>query len=119
MSSAQGGSEGKGRLPQARLAGTSPPPETSLPFRQALSLQQSSRAERSGIHAEETAGSATRWLALIIPTAARTSMGFHFQPRPSVAPPLIADLGITYAKVGFLIGLYFLPGGFSLCRVGC
>jgi MFS family permease len=37
-------------------------------------------------------------------------MGFQFQSLPSVAPPLIADLGITYAEVGFLIGRYFLPG---------
>ncbi|MGK7870956.1 MFS transporter [Falsiroseomonas sp. E2-1-a20] len=51
-----------------------------------------------------------RWLALAVLTAARTSMGFQFQSLPSVAPLLIVDLGITYAEVGFLIGLYFLPG---------
>lgn len=51
-----------------------------------------------------------RWLALAVLTAARTSMGFQFQSLPSVAPPLIADLGIGYGDVGFLIGLYFLPG---------
>jgi MFS family permease len=37
-------------------------------------------------------------------------MGFQFQSLASVAPPLIGDLGLGYAEVGFLIGLYFLPG---------
>ena len=52
----------------------------------------------------------TRWLALAVLTAARTSMGFQFQSLASAAPPLVADLGLGYAEVGFLIGLYFLPG---------
>ncbi len=51
-----------------------------------------------------------RWLALAVPTAARTSMGFQFQSLASAAPPLVADLGLGYAEVGSLIGLYFLPG---------
>jgi MFS family permease len=52
----------------------------------------------------------TRWLALAVLTAARTSMGFQFQSLASVAPPLVRDLGLGYAEVGFLVGLYFLPG---------
>ncbi len=52
----------------------------------------------------------TRWLALAVLTAARTSMGFQFQSLASAAPPLVADLGLGYAEVGSLIGLYFLPG---------
>jgi MFS family permease len=51
-----------------------------------------------------------RWLALAVLTAARTSMGFQFQSLASAAPPLVADLGMGYAEVGSLIGLYFLPG---------
>lgn len=51
-----------------------------------------------------------RWLALIILTAARASMGFQFQSLASVAPLLVDELGVAYADVGFLIGLYFLPG---------
>ena len=47
-----------------------------------------------------------RWLALIVLTAARASMGFQFQSLASVAPLLVEDLGVTYAEVGFLIGLY-------------
>jgi MFS family permease len=52
-------------------------------------------------------------------------MGFQFQSFASVAPPLIGDLGLAYADVGFLIGLYFLPrvalalpGGFLGRRFG-
>jgi len=52
----------------------------------------------------------TRWLALAVLTAARTSMGFQFQSLASAAPPLVDDLGLAYAEVGFLLGLYFLPG---------
>ena len=51
-----------------------------------------------------------RWLALAVLTAARTSMGFQFQSLASAAPPLVADLGLGYAEVGALVGLYFLPG---------
>lgn len=51
-----------------------------------------------------------RWLALIVLTTARASMGFQFQSLASVAPLLVNDLGVTYADVGFLVGLYMLPG---------
>jgi predicted MFS family arabinose efflux permease len=51
-----------------------------------------------------------RWLALTVLTAARASMGFQFQSLASVAPLLIQDLALGYAEVGFLIGLYMLPG---------
>ncbi|MGG5822966.1 MFS transporter [Falsiroseomonas sp. HW251] len=37
-------------------------------------------------------------------------MGFQFQSLGSVAPELMADLGIQYAELGTLIGLYFTPG---------
>jgi len=37
-------------------------------------------------------------------------MGVQFQAIASVAPPLIADLGLSYAQLGTLFGLYMLPG---------
>jgi len=51
-----------------------------------------------------------RWQALIVLTLARVSMGFQFQSVGSVAPLLTRGLGVSYADVGFLIGLYMLPG---------
>ena len=51
-----------------------------------------------------------RWLALIVLTAARASMGFQFQSLASVAPLLVDALGVSYAEIGFLVGLYMLPG---------
>jgi MFS family permease len=51
-----------------------------------------------------------RWLALILLTAARVSMGFQFQSLASVAPLLVDELGVAYVDIGFLVGLYMLPG---------
>ena len=51
-----------------------------------------------------------RWVMLAVLTTARLALGFQFQSIGSTAPFLVADLGIDYAKVGFLIGLYLLPG---------
>ncbi len=51
-----------------------------------------------------------RWLALAVLTVARASLGFQFQSVGSIAPLLIRDLGLSYADIGFLIGLYTLPG---------
>lgn len=50
------------------------------------------------------------WQALTVLTVARTSMGFQFQSVASVSPDLVMQLGLTYADLGTLIGLYFLPG---------
>ena len=50
------------------------------------------------------------WQALTLLTAARVSMGFQFQSVASVSPDLIRELGLSYADLGTLIGLYFLPG---------
>ena len=50
------------------------------------------------------------WQALTVLTVARTSMGFQFQSIASVSPDLVAQLGLTYADLGTLIGLYLLPG---------
>jgi MFS family permease len=51
-----------------------------------------------------------RWVALALVFLTRTSMGFQFQSVASVAPLLIADLGLSYAQFGWLLGLYLLPG---------
>ena len=47
---------------------------------------------------------------LAVLTTSRLALGFQFQSVGSTAPFLVADLGIDYATVGFLIGLYLLPG---------
>ncbi|MGG5819263.1 CynX/NimT family MFS transporter [Falsiroseomonas sp. HW251] len=50
------------------------------------------------------------WQALTVLTVARTSLGFQFQSVASVSPDLVAQLGLDYADLGTLIGLYFVPG---------
>jgi MFS family permease len=52
----------------------------------------------------------SRWVALALIFVTRTSMGIQFQSIGSVAPLLVADIGMTYAQLGMLIGLYLLPG---------
>jgi predicted MFS family arabinose efflux permease len=51
-----------------------------------------------------------RWRALAVLTAARTSLGFQFQSIASLSADLIPSLGLSFATLGVLIGLYFLPG---------
>ncbi len=51
-----------------------------------------------------------RWRALLLLAGARISMGFQFQSLAAVSPGLMGDLGIGYAELGTLIGLYFVPG---------
>ena len=53
-----------------------------------------------------------RWAVLAILCLARMSMGLHLQVVAAVAPFLIADLGLTYAEIGVLIGIFMLPGVF-------
>src|SRR6185436_6874343 len=53
---------------------------------------------------------ANRWVALAIVFVTRTSMGFQFQAVASVAPLMMADLGLSYAQFGWIFGLYMLPG---------
>src|SRR5262245_14558624 len=55
---------------------------------------------------------ANRWVALAIVFVTRTSMGFQFQALASVAPLMVADLGLSYAQLGTLVGIYMLPGAF-------
>lgn len=53
-----------------------------------------------------------RWVVLTLVVVARTAMGFQFQSVAAVGPFLVADLGLSYAELGTLIGLYLLPGAF-------
>jgi len=55
---------------------------------------------------------ANRWAALAIVFVTRTSMGYQFQAVASVGPLLVSDLGLSWAQIGSLIGLYMLPGAF-------
>lgn len=52
----------------------------------------------------------TRWKILIALTLARTAMGVQFQCVPVTAPLLQAGFGWSAADIGWLVGLYFLPG---------
>ena len=51
-----------------------------------------------------------RWAVLALVVVARTAMGVQFQSVAAVGPFLVADLGLSYARLGTLIGLYLLPG---------
>lgn len=55
---------------------------------------------------------APRWRALLVLTAARTTMGVLFQSLVSVYPALAVDMPLNHGELGFLVGLYFLPGAF-------
>ena len=52
----------------------------------------------------------SRWLILAVLFLARTVMACQFQTVGSVGPVLVEALGIGYAQLGTLIGLYMLPG---------
>ena len=54
----------------------------------------------------------SRWAVLALVVVARTAVGFQFQSVAAVGPFLVGDLGLTYAQLGTLIGLYHLPGAF-------
>ena len=51
-----------------------------------------------------------RWQCLVALTLARAAMGFQFQAVAAVAPLLAPALGIDKTQLGWLIGLYLLPG---------
>ena len=54
--------------------------------------------------------SAQRWWILALLFACRAGLGLQFQALGSVADPLVAALGLHYAEIGTLIGLFTLPG---------
>lgn len=51
-----------------------------------------------------------RWTMLAVLFLARTAMSYQFQSVGSLSPFLVSDLGMDYAALGTLIGLYKLPG---------
>ena len=51
-----------------------------------------------------------RWRVLAALSLARVSMGFQFQSVASTAPMLSGSLGFDQAQIGWLVGLYLLPG---------
>jgi MFS family permease len=53
-----------------------------------------------------------RWTVLALVVVARTAMGFQFQSVAAVGPFLVADLALSYAQLGTLMGFYLLPGAF-------
>jgi len=53
-----------------------------------------------------------RWTALAVLTFARTAMGFQFQSVGAVSPLLMEQLHIANTELGWLIGLFSLPGVF-------
>jgi predicted MFS family arabinose efflux permease len=50
------------------------------------------------------------WRCLAALTLARAAMGFQFQSIAAVAPLIGAGLGLDKTQLGWLIGLYLLPG---------
>ena len=53
-----------------------------------------------------------RWVALAVLTFARTAMGFQFQSVGAVSPLLMERHHIANTELGWLIGLFSLPGVF-------
>jgi hypothetical protein len=53
-----------------------------------------------------------RWGVLALVVVARTARGFQFQSIAAVGSFLVEDLGLSYAQLGTLIGLYLLTGAF-------
>jgi MFS family permease len=51
-----------------------------------------------------------RWRALWVLSAARVAMGFQFQAVGAVAPVLRDELGLGLADIGWLVGIFLLPG---------
>lgn len=52
----------------------------------------------------------TRWWCLGALTLARAAMGFQFQAVAAVGPLIAGDLGLDKGHLGWLVGLYLLPG---------
>ena len=51
-----------------------------------------------------------RWRILAILFIARTAMAVQYQSIAALSPVVQDRFGIGLAEIGFLIGLYFLPG---------
>ena len=59
-----------------------------------------------------SAPESNRWTALAVLTLARTAMGFQFQSVGAVSPLLIERLHLSNAELGWLVGLFSMPGIF-------
>lgn len=53
---------------------------------------------------------ARRWVILAVLFTTRTVVGFHFQSVPALGPVIVQELGLDYALLGTIIGLFMLPG---------
>jgi predicted MFS family arabinose efflux permease len=62
--------------------------------------------------AEPSPSGGSRWTALAVLTFARTAMGFQFQSVGAVSPLLMERLSLSNVDLGWLIGLFSLPGAF-------
>jgi MFS family permease len=51
-----------------------------------------------------------RWVALAALFTVRLTMSFQFENVAAVAPLMQRNLGVSLAEIGFLIGVYLLPG---------
>ena len=52
----------------------------------------------------------SRWAVLALLCFTRATMGLQAHSVPPVTPYLVADLGLNYTQVGWLIGLFSTPG---------
>jgi predicted MFS family arabinose efflux permease len=66
----------------------------------------------------ETTEARKRWAMLALLFAARVGLGFQFQTLGSVADPLAAELHLSFAEIGTLIGLFMLSGIFLSIPAG-
>jgi len=66
----------------------------------------------------ETSEARKRWAMLALLFAARVGLGFQFQTLGSVADPLAAQLHLSFAEIGTLIGLFMLSGIFLSIPAG-
>ena len=66
----------------------------------------------------ETSEAHKRWAMLALLFAARIGLDFQFQTLGSVADPLAAELGLNFAEIGTLIGLFMLSGIFLSTPAG-
>lgn len=55
---------------------------------------------------------ANRWVVLGVLFLARTALGYAYQSVASVSPLMVADLSLSFAEIGALIGFFGLPGMF-------
>ncbi len=59
-----------------------------------------------------------RWRILGLLFLARVGLGFQFQTVASVGEELVVAFGLSYADIGFLIGLFMAPGLFLAIPAG-